>query len=75
MWAPPPTHLLRGPLPLVEPEESEVSVLSQHNIDDFIRAGFAAVEFYAPKCPHCVTLFPEYTKASIELKRVDPDIR
>lgn len=62
-------------LPLKEPEESEVSVLSKDTIFDFVEAEFAVVEFYAPTWPHCRMLFPEYTKASIELRALDPSIR
>lgn len=67
--------LPRRPSPLAEPEDSEVTVLSKDTIDDFITADFAVVEFYAPLSPICVRFSPEFTKASIELKRVDPAIK
>lgn len=62
-------------LPLKEPEESEVIVLSKDTIDDFVRAELAVVEFYASWSHHCRRLFPEYTKASIELRGLDPAIK
>lgn len=49
--------------------------MSKDTIDDFVLADFTVVEFYVPWCSRCHTLFEEYTKASIELKRVDPDIK
>eukprot|EP00752_Nemacystus_decipiens_P011255 g10003.t1 len=63
------------PTPLIEPDDSEVAVLSEDTVGDFIRADLAMVQFYAWWCPHSQKLFPEYTKASIELKRLDPDIK
>lgn len=61
--------------PMVEPEESAVSVLSEDTFDDFIQADFAVVNFYMPGSVHCIKLFPEYTKASIELRLLDPEIK
>lgn len=53
----------------MEPEHVAVSVLSSHTIDDFIKADFAVVTFYSANADS-----PEYTKASVELKRLAPVI-
>lgn len=58
-----------------EPEDSAVSVLVKDTLDDFIQDEFAVVDFYMPWSGHCKKLRPEYTKASIELKRLDPEIK
>ena len=63
------------PSSFLEPEDSKVSVLSDDTIDDFIQADFAVVQFYSWRCSWSQRVFPEYTKASVELKRLDPDIK
>lgn len=41
--------------PLVEPENSEVTVLTADTFDAFLDANkFAVVEFYAPWCGECI---------------------
>lgn len=74
---PPPPAPKRPPSPpLIEPEDSEVTTLTRDTFRAFITDNeFAVVEFYAPWCGHCKKLFPEYTKASIELKGHDPAIK
>ncbi|CAM9895812.1 unnamed protein product, partial [Ectocarpus sp. 4 AP-2014] len=65
----------RPPSPrLVEQEDSEVTVLTKANSQQFIAGEFAVVEFYV-WCGHCEKLFPEYTEASKELKEIDPTIK
>lgn len=60
----------------MEPEDSAVSVLSDDNFHDFIKAEMAVVNFWGASWNgFSRRLAPEYTKASIELKRVDPTIR
>lgn len=49
--------------------------MSKGALNDFIEAEFAVVEFYKPRCNLCRMLWPECTKASIELKRLNSDIK
>lgn len=73
---PPPAPQRPPAEPLVEPANSEVTVLDIDTIDKFIGENeYAVIEFYAPWCGHCKKLFPEYTKASIELKGHEPSIK
>ena len=66
--APPPLP------PLVEPADSEVTILSSVTIDKFTRADFAVVQFNYPD-PNSRLLTHEYTKAAFELKGVHPGIK
>lgn len=70
-----PVSSKRRTNPFVEPEDSEVSDLSKDTFDDFVQAEFAVVYFYMPWSNYCKTLRPQYTEASIELRRLDPDIK
>lgn len=73
---PPPSVSTAPPQPpYVEPEDSAVSVLLMDTFDDFVRADFAVVHFCRPSFFHCKRLFPEYTRASIELKGFDVAIK
>lgn len=58
-----------------EPEGSAVSDLSKDTFEDFIEAEFAVVHFYDPWSNSDKGFGPEYSKASIELERLDPDIK
>ena len=51
-----------------------MSVLSKDTFDDFIQADFAVVDFYLPWSTHCQKLRPQYSEASIELRRRNPAI-
>ncbi|CAM9702692.1 unnamed protein product [Ascophyllum nodosum] len=73
---PAPAPKKRPSTPLVEPENSEVVVLTAETFDAFLEENkFAVVEFYAPWCGHCKKLLPEYTEASIQLKDHEPAIK
>lgn len=49
--------------------EARVLILTDANFDDFLakikeEKAVAMVEFYAPWCPHCKRLAPEYESAA-----------
>ncbi|EGF79896.1 hypothetical protein BATDEDRAFT_35223 [Batrachochytrium dendrobatidis JAM81] len=54
---------------------SDVVVLTSDTHDAFIAEHpLTLVEYFAPWCPHCKSLAPEYASAAAELKELDPPI-
>lgn len=54
-------------------------ILTDSNFEDFLtkiksEGALAMVEFYAPWCPHCKRLAPEYDKAAKILDGLTPKI-
>lgn len=59
--------------------EARVVVLNDQNFDPFLTQikeenAVAMIEFYAPWCPHCKQLIPEYEKAAKSVEGLTPKI-
>lgn len=71
-----PAVLLLAAAVLAYPEEDDVLVLGDSNLDQAVAEyDYLLVEFYAPWCGHCQKLAPEYAKAATALKANSPPLR